>query len=296
MPISKVCVVCGTGFSVKACRAESAKTCSDKCRGKLQAQRYKEARPVKVCENCGVEYGVKPHLRQKSRFCSVACKKAHNTVTFDCLECGKPFSDYVSRLARNPKYCSKSCHAKAQRGGQDRVELACGQCGQRYTRNPSAASNSKYCSMRCLWEAKKTTVEVVCENCAKPFEVNGFRAESAKFCSESCKWQKYTGDPDWSSPEGLNREGYKRHNNSYEHRRVMLDWMLEVSPDHPFVVREGDNFRLSESVDVHHVDRDRTNNSRENLLAVLKDAHARMHHKRERPKPWECWPPNPTKF
>lgn len=296
MPVSKKCVICGAVFSVKAHRAATAKTCSAKCRGELQAQRYKADRPSKTCENCGVEYQVKPYRQAASRFCSPSCKRENNNVAYECLECGKTFTDYVSRQKRGAKYCSKACHAKAQRGGKDRVKLICEECGSEYEKSPCAAPISRYCNAKCSWKAKQRQVEVACDNCGKSFSVNAGRLGKVRFCSESCKWKQYTGNQSWESPDGLNREGYKRYNNTYEHRKIMLEWMLEEVPDHPFITVIDGERRLSDGIDVHHIDRDRTNNARENLLAVTRDAHARMHHRRRKPRPGECWPPNPCRY
>ena len=78
-----------------------------------------------------------------------------------------------------------------------------------------------------------------------------------------------------------------------EHRLVLLEWMIEVDPDHPFIV-EADGVKvLHPDIDVHHIDRNRANNDRGNLLAVTKLAHAKIHASGKRPEPWECWPQNP---
>jgi len=46
--VEKVCVTCGKSFSVWPNRADSAKTCSQPCRGKLIAQQYESARIKKI--------------------------------------------------------------------------------------------------------------------------------------------------------------------------------------------------------------------------------------------------------
>ena len=76
----------------------------------------------------------------------------------------------------------------------------------------------------------------------------------------------------------------------------MVAWMLEEAPDHPFLVDVEGQKKLSPDVEVHHVDRVRSNNARDNLIAVTKPAHAQIHHRGKKPEPWECWPSNPTKW
>jgi hypothetical protein len=101
----------------------------------------------------------------------------------------------------------------------------------------------------------------------------------------------------WAGGDRALKTGYIRNKRqvlgttyvTYPHRVVLSDALMKADPKHPFI--EGD--RLSSKIDVHHIDRDRTNNSLSNLLAVTKLAHARIHHQNERPLPGECWPPDP---
>ncbi len=78
--VEKVCVTCGKSFSVWPNRADSAKTCSQPCRGKLIAERYENARVKKICPACGVDFLV-PHGKIGVICCSVECSlkvRKHN--------------------------------------------------------------------------------------------------------------------------------------------------------------------------------------------------------------------------
>jgi hypothetical protein len=72
--------------------------------------------------------------------------------------------------------------------------------------------------------------------------------------------------------------------------------MLEDDPEHQFLVEVNGHKRLHPDIEVHHIDRVRSNNVRDNLLAVIYTAHAQIHHKGKKPEPWECWPSNPKRW
>lgn len=292
MPITKNCVICERDFAVKANRAATAKTCSNECRGKLQARRYAKDRPTLKCEGCGKDFQTKAYRANTVRFCSSICKHKANRVEIECAQCSKLFWIHKSQ-DKGRKYCSKACRAQAQ----TKVDLRCESCGKAYQKAPGEAEKSRFCSKVCLDKSKFSQVDKTCEFCGETYSVNSFRADTARFCSEACKWKCYTGNEDWKSPDGKNPGGYKRAGtNGLEHRQVMLEWMLEEASDHPFIIEVDGEKRLDSGIDVHHIDRNRTHNTRSNLLALQRDAHSRLHHSRRKPKPGECWPPDPPKY
>ena len=73
MPVEKVCLVCGTPFRVPPCRAESAKTCSMKCKGELWTIESQEDNPQKECKVCGKTFKVYPSHTGRRECCSIKC-------------------------------------------------------------------------------------------------------------------------------------------------------------------------------------------------------------------------------
>lgn len=298
MPISKVCVICGQGFSVKANRANTAKTCSNQCRGILQSQRYMDQRLSLECRGCGKEFKANPTRAKTQKFCTPECKHSHNRKETKCLQCGNGFWDYKSQFIHSPRhYCSKACSHKALRGGKDMVKFECETCGKEYEKAPYMESISRFCSKKCLDQSKVNQVVKVCANCGEDFSIPACRADKASFCSEACKWKSYTGNDDWVSPEGVSSWGYARSGtNGLQHREVMLAWLLEDAPDHPFLDYSGGFPKLGTEIDVHHIDRNRLNNDRSNLLAMPRDIHISVHHRKHKPSGEDSWPPDPKTF
>lgn len=230
----------------------------------------------KVCGHCAKPFLVPPRRSETVKFCSIECKTAGRRVTLTCAACGESFGR-PKHLA-HVKYCSNECAYSARKGIQhaDRIE-------PRYH---------------------------TCEVCAVPFRITLTRKDTARFCSRVCQGKSPThrkhlsdrqrGEKHWRWAGGRyeGKYGYVRvkgHDLAsgefhFEHRRVVEKAMLEMEPNHPFLVEIDDRKKLSREIEVHHIDRDRSNNALSNLLAVTKDAHAQIHHRNRKPEPWECWP------
>lgn len=240
----------------------------------------------KVCERCGTKFHVPQRRSETVRFCSWACKDAGGRDTRPCAVCATPVTRKVSEFRGRSVYCSDACKSKGMTGKPKVLDPA----RPRYFKT--------------------------CETCKTEFRVTKTRAETARFCSRDCQgasetWkaqcsEKQQGEKSWRWAGGkyLMSRGYVREKRKcfgiekamWEHRRVVLDAMLLAAPTHPFLIEVEGKKTLNPAIEVHHIDRDRKNNALSNLLAVTKEAHAQIHHRKRKPDPWECWPPNPSKW
>ena len=73
MPIEKQCVECKKKFLVDRAREKSASTCSRECRGKVDAQKYREARAKLKCLACGSQFLAPQCHAKRRKFCSAEC-------------------------------------------------------------------------------------------------------------------------------------------------------------------------------------------------------------------------------
>lgn len=246
---------------------------------------------LKTCEKCGKAFEIKQSLAAERRYCSQQCRHEAKRITLTCKCCGKTWWTWISQVQIKGRpgagqYCSKACVDKDKAIPQP------------------------------VKPPRPTPIYRTCESCDKTFRIYPGRVDTARFCSRACMGQsaafraecseRQQGEKSWRWDGGKYKThlGYIRLKSCqggvqrihFEHTKVILDWMIEEAPDHPFLVPVGKEWRLHPDVEVHHVDRVRSNNARTNLLAVTKTAHARIHHRGRKPDPWECWPTHPTKW
>jgi len=238
----------------------------------------------KICVQCSNVFSIPNRRSDLVKFCSRQCRTEAGRATFACVQCGSTFSRPKSD---NPdaihRYCSPACHHSSKKGLKHKI-------------NPDSVRYYK-----------------VCEVCKVSFRVTLTRKETARFCSMKCKSESLAfkeecsvsqrGEKHWRWTGGLYKTGtgYIRHKSkvndsekfSFNHRLIVLSAILEHDQNHPFLIEVDGIKKLRTEIEVHHIDRNRSNNELSNLLAVTKFAHAQIHHRNREPKPWECWPCNP---
>lgn len=156
--------------------------------------------------------------------------------------------------------------------GKRRVgtDLLCIHCGKSFmTRIDQPA---KFCSKKCFGLASRKRVQVFCAWCGRPFEVTksrtlvGVTKSGLKFCSHQCH-------SDASKIESGIKEIYPAHYgtgiNSPSYRRPFKN--------SEFVCKRCGYKEFSCGIDIHHIDEDRANNKRENLLPLCANCHRALH-------------------
>lgn len=241
---------------------------------------------VKVCGCCGKEFSVPNRRHETVKFCSRECKTNAGWESFTCVKCGTGFRRKKSDNPGDPRrYCSMDCHHADKKGKKYQVD-------------------------------DRPRYHKVCETCGVQFRVTETRKDTARFCSRKCQSaspefrkecsEAQQGDKHWRWAGGVYKcgTGYARHKSKvlgeekfvFIHRTIILMAMLESEPDHPFIIEKNGVKKLRTEIEVHHIDRNRSNNVLSNLLAVTKHAHAQIHHRNSKPKPWECWPRDPSRW
>ncbi len=131
---------------------------------------------------------------------------------------------------------------------------------------------AKFCSRGCCRLASRKRVEVLCAWCGKPFEVAQSKIlgkvtkSGLKFCSHSCHSEA-------SKINGGLKEIYPAHYgtglNSPSYRRPFEKNELACS--------RCEYSEFSCGIDIHHIDEDRSNNKKENLLPLCAPCHRALH-------------------
>ena len=178
--------------------------------------------------------------------------RSRERVDKKCPQCSTIFT--VANYRKNTAvYCSRSCQALASRV---RHEANCEECGNKFTHIACRANKAKYCSKICNYKSmsRKGSVEHTCQHCSQKFRA----APSAKrkFCSRSCinKTKKETWHPVFSTV-----------------RKSMIARQMLIKCERCGYDAE------PKILGVHHKDRNRHNNSLENLEVLCPICHSLEH-------------------
>lgn len=283
----------------------------------------------KVCQHCGKKFLVPNRRHEEVKFCSRACKTSAGWVVHKCAKCGVVFKRKKSDGTRSrTAYCSKDCDRASRYGRKQAIDpdapryyKVCEVCGKDFRVTKTRVDTARTCSKSCSgitqsrkYEAERPTMK--CGECGKEFKIPHCHAKrgDGRFCSTVCRnkspvWREAIGVRSrgeknwrWSGGRYQRSQGYieARHPvtnvRTVEHRIVMLLALLEAEPEHPFIVHNDGVAALHKDIEVHHIDRNRSNNDLLNLLAIVRKAHSRLHLLSKKPEPWECWPSNPEKW
>lgn len=173
-----------------------------------------------------------------------------------CLNCKQ--EQYVPPYRHETfKFCSRKCGWEWQ-NKNDRVDVTCVICSKKFDVVKNRKDTAKYCSRSCYYKGQigKGLTTYKCQHCNKEFLDSA--SKKRKFCSKSCtkKSSHETFKPSFTTV-----------------RKAMITRNLLVKcekcgwDEYPQILG------------VHHKDRDRNNNSMENLEVLCPNCHSIEHMK-----------------
>ena len=181
-------------------------------------------------------------------------KRSRIRYEITCKHCQTVFTvpEYRKDTAM---FCSRKSLGLASR--QEKV-ANCAECGSQFTHISSRVNKAKYCSSVCYHRAmrKKGKTEYTCLHCNKKFM--DAAAHKRKYCSKACvnKAEKSV----WKAAFTTVRKNMLR-------RGMLLKCQHCGYDEHP------------EILGVHHKDRNRNNNTPENLEVLCANCHSLQHGK-----------------
>jgi hypothetical protein len=144
----------------------------------------------------------------------------------------------------------------------------CQTCEKNFIQRKSG--NKKYCSIECKGRGSRHKIELSCFSCGKKIHKQPSKLKNSKhgfyFCNRECKEEA-------QSLKGNCPEIRPDHYGTSEGREVYRN--LIKNSDHP--VCEGCGEETIYLLQVHHKDKDRTNNERENFEIVCANCHIKRH-------------------
>ena len=174
-----------------------------------------------------------------------------------CGHCGAGFRVPFNRKD-TAKYCSRQCKAAAS---VVRGKKCCEACGNEFDFISARANIAKYCSRSCYYKAMraKGSVSVECKHCGAEFSTSP--SKKRVYCSRACinKSSKELFVAKFTTV----RKAMNRRNMLNECERCGYNEVPEI-------------------LGVHHKDRDRKNNSIDNLEVLCPNCHS-LEHRRHIP-------------
>lgn len=247
----ETCPECGKVYERRASiNGGTLKFCSRACwnlhRGKHQLPRPGRRKRVQCkCTICGIEFERKlSAVEDKKLFCSKECFKKHQRILFPngrCAGCGKEFRG--SHLYQR-RYCSRECSDMHRTGnGRARQErqVKCQNCGNEFTVQAYQEGVAKFCSRKCQREGFKKTIHCRCDQCGKDFTKRPSEMMAKNYCSKLCYQVAITNVREQVTARG---------------KCERCGWHEEVG-----ILR------------IHHKNRDRENNTLENLELLCPTCH-----------------------
>jgi very-short-patch-repair endonuclease len=176
-----------------------------------------------TCENCGKEWE-KPTYRlngNKNYFCNKQCQGEYNRgrssprgtsrdILVNCAYCGKEKHVKSYNYRENQSYyCDLHCLGKFKTENSSRMEIVCDTCGITFLRWPHeikrAKSDIRYCSEKCMGEARKKRFKFDCDWCGEPAEIVECHADRTDkhFCSKLCVRSWVASGQERTKPEKI---------------------------------------------------------------------------------------------
>ena len=158
------------------------------------------------------------------------------------------------------------------KNGQKRkgIEVKCRFCSNAFVTR--ADQPAKYCSRSCGYEDKKRRVQLECAQCGKSFDRKIRHTKGSKsglfFCTRTCKdeAQKLGGIKEIQPPHFGTASGEPR----------ISIYRAKFTEDDLACSRCGYK-EFSSCVEIHHLDHDRSNNEKSNLIPLCCNCHQAYH-------------------
>ena len=200
-----------------------------------------------------------------------------------CKVCGKTFTVTRKKRYDTARFCSKACHGiwrgefqqgennPVWRGGN--IKKECMVCKSTFTTDPSR-SYRKCCSRSCAGifrTANRERYYIDCAWCDKAFEVPCHRMKTARFCSTYC-YQCWSSK-NLNGPNSANwRGGHVPEPYGIEFNVVLKN---EIRLRDKYSCQLCEAPEIKRVHDCHHIDYDKQNNAKSNLIFLCRRCHSR---------------------
>lgn len=222
------------------------------------------------------------------------------TSTVFCANCGKEFEPRNKRH----KFCCVTCKKKYQTANAPVVTATCEHCGKEFTYKKYSKNPVRFCSQACGTSHIVPTKVCTCVDCGVTFEFVGRTTKKrcdtcrkkhlSKLVMESRVRMNPSVRMGIGSGGGQNIHTYEEGSDKAIQRDRKNARRRERYAEHREVKQAEENYRSAvitgndscsvcgynrhqEALQVHHIDRDRTNKDPNNLVIICANCHSYIH-------------------
>lgn len=148
-------------------------------------------------------------------------------------------------------------------------KVICSNCRIEFLKANKNIKDRNYCSMKCVHESQITTITDVCSFCGSKFKRNPNRISKSTlyFCSRKCKDTAQRVD----SGVDFNNLRPRHYGNGYS------NYQERAYKEYGEVCNRCGYCENKSALQVHHIDKNRENNSIDNLEVLCANCHAIEH-------------------
>lgn len=224
-----------------------------------------------ICENCGESFYTYKSARRKycSRECYLSVHTKNKLVPRVCRNCGKKFLAYKTDVEnRNAGiYCSRKCQVEFH--ATPTVINNCLNCGKEIVTTEARISQDRdiFCCKECAnkYKVEHSGVYKMCIVCGSLFRVVPSLMNEQYTCSKRCGKTAHR-NPQW---QGGHTIVYGK------------KWTRSLRNE----IRMRDGYKCAicgdKGIDVHHIDYDKFNNNKDNLITLCHSCHSKTNTNRE---------------
>lgn len=187
--------------------------------------------------------------------------KVSKKILLNCSFCESLFKRFKCHNKNSKNiFCSKEC-----RDSFYSISYSCEFCGIEFKRTKGEkrkgeklGSKKTFCSMNCYrLNSQKSNTVSNCPVCKKQFTQTPWEKKSYRFCSPKCK----------SFEDQRREKGRNFRNGTALFRSISREAYGEICY----------SCRSTKHIEVHHLDKNRKNNTKENLRPLCRECHHHVH-------------------
>lgn len=182
-----------------------------------------------------------------------------NIVVKQCEVCGDDFEIYPPSRAKQVRCCSQVCAGKIRGRTRQhlRKEIECLNCHSKFKAFP--CRTPKFCNQKCFGEYFRKQIQVACEYCGEVFHKRPayFKETKHHYCSRAC-----------FALARLTKVITPRQDRNLR-AKLLQRGLINIC--------ERCGFNISSILQIHHRDKNHSNNKMDNLEILCPNCHALEH-------------------